>query len=145
MREILLEQLGEILLGGGLPIILCVVLPANHCKFAVIQPNATTVRAGIDLNAALLAEEVSEQNDVGAFRTVPATIHVHVNLRVESNVEQGFALQFRRLVHLLQFEVVEPNPAASAFADINGQLTNLQRFQGLVAGRAVHILGDSVL
>ena len=63
---------------------------------------------------------------------------VHEDVGVALDIEQDLAGGFVRLVKALQLVPVEPDPSASALADVNGHVGECQGRQGIAAGRALH-------
>ena len=96
-------------------------------------------RALVHRHRALDAPEMAHHHDaVGALRArVPLRQIDHVG-RVALHVEQRLARRLARLVELLQLVMVEPDPAAAAVADVDGDVAGGARAEGVAARGAVH-------
>ena len=115
---------------------------AEQVEFADVEPVAVAVRAGIDLDLMAAAVEVAAEKDVIATRAGTLTAVIDVNERVDGDVQKAEPFGEVRGVELFKFEGIEPDAAAAAGADIDGEIGYGDRGQSMMADWAAHNSGE---
>jgi hypothetical protein len=131
-------KVGKTGLGCGLPLLCPLALFANESQLAGVQPVATALGALVYLDAPERAEEMAHHHDVPAFGTIPAPFMVDFHTGLRANVHQHIAGELVGVVELLQFEVIEPDAAATADADIHHDSAGFDRGQFVCADWTFH-------
>jgi len=115
-------------------------LGSKQGQFARIEPVTRATRAVVHLDAPFGAKEMAAQFYPRAPRAFALAGRIHNQGLVTPDMQQGLAGCLAILVHLLQFEGIEPNPAATVLADIHGQVADLERGQFIPTSWAFHRL-----
>src|SRR5262249_37261622 len=114
-------------------------LRPDSLELAGIEEDAAALRTLVDRHGTLHAPEVAHHHDaVRVARTDVALLGVNVDVRVTRDVEERLAGGLGLLVDLLQLEVVEPDAATAAVADVDRDIAGSAGRQSMAAGRAGH-------
>src|SRR5205823_575010 len=90
-------------------------------QLAGVEPKAAAPGTFIHFDPSLGAEMAAHELHIVASRTGALAVEVHTDARVAFNLDQPFTGGLVRLVHLLQFEGIEPDPATTTPASVHGQ------------------------
>src|ERR1044071_9090141 len=113
-------------------------LLADLFQLPGVEPVTAAARAFVHFHLPLGAEMAAFEFDVGALRAGALALEVHVQVRVPADVEKPGLPRLARLGHLLKLEGVEPDTAAAAAADIDGEFAHGQGAEFIEAGWAFH-------
>ena len=102
-------------------------LRADLGQLAGVKPIPRTIGTFVDFDAAFGAEEMAVQLHARATRALTLAGAVNHQPLVVLDLQQPLTCRFVRFVHPLQFEGIEPNPAASALANIHRQVAYLDQ------------------
>jgi hypothetical protein len=93
---------------------------ADLLEFAGVEPATAATGAFVNLDAALGAEEAAFQLDPVAAGAASFALDIDIDGGVLADVEEELAGGFLGLIDFLQFEGIEPDAAAAALANVDG-------------------------
>jgi hypothetical protein len=118
----LIKSLGEVLFGRLFPFLFGSEPGANFSQLAVVQPVTGARGAFIYFHLLFHAEKMSHHYYAIAFRAHSSPGVIHHNAFIPFDIQQTFACGLMRFTHFLQFELIEPDSSAPAYAGIHGDI-----------------------
>jgi hypothetical protein len=98
---------------------------ADLSQLSRVEPVAPAIRALIDLDLPLWAEEVPMKLNPITPWTLAFAFQIDHDVLVTTNTKQGLSCRFILFIHPLQFEGIEPNAATAFLTDIDDQVADL--------------------
>jgi len=111
---------------------------ADLGEFAVVQPDAAAVGAGIDLDLAVAGVAVAHEDDAGTAGAVAAGLEIDLDGEVVPDVEVRLEVQLGGFVDALEFAIVEPDAAATFGANIDDEVSDFDWSKFATARGAFH-------
>jgi len=88
-------------------------------KLPSVQPEPSACRTLIDFDRNLGTVKAPLQFHLSASGTFFPAAGIHPHVGIARHVNQSFAHVFLGLIHLLQFEGIEPDSTAASTADVD--------------------------
>ena len=112
-------------LGCCLGIGVFTLLQSDLSQFAGVEPVAAAIGTFIHFDPAFGAKEMAFEFDACAAWALAFAAKIHLHPRVLPDVEEALSGSFFFLIHALELERVEPDPAAAPLTNVHYETADL--------------------